>query len=81
MQKQDLKLKSAACTAISVKWRLFGTNPTEPMQAPASIQSLYHDDILFVYGFVPHCTQVSIFYGLLKVNWYLSLNIWWKKKA
>ncbi|XP_040196486.1 protein mono-ADP-ribosyltransferase PARP4 isoform X2 [Rana temporaria] len=60
MQKQDLKLKSAACTAISVKWRLFGTNPTEPMQAPASIQSLYHDDILFVYGFVPHCTQATL---------------------
>ncbi|XP_077340109.1 protein mono-ADP-ribosyltransferase PARP4 isoform X3 [Lithobates pipiens] len=60
MEKHGSKLKSAACTAISIKWRLFGTNPTEPMQAPASIQSLYHDDSLFVYGFVPNCTQATL---------------------
>ncbi|XP_073469577.1 protein mono-ADP-ribosyltransferase PARP4 isoform X2 [Aquarana catesbeiana] len=60
MEKHDSKLRSAACTAISIKWRLFGTNPVEPMQAPASIPSLYHDDNLFVYGFVPHCTQATL---------------------
>ncbi|XP_072261315.1 protein mono-ADP-ribosyltransferase PARP4 isoform X2 [Pyxicephalus adspersus] len=60
MEKQNERLGSAACTAVSVKWRLFGSNPAKPMQAPANIPSLYNNDCLFVYGFVPHCTQATL---------------------
>ncbi|KAM5181117.1 protein mono-ADP-ribosyltransferase PARP4, partial [Mantella aurantiaca] len=60
MEKHETRLKSAACTAVSVKWKLFGTNPAKPMQAPANIQSVYANDNLFVYGFVSHCTQAML---------------------
>ncbi|XP_075054975.1 protein mono-ADP-ribosyltransferase PARP4-like isoform X2 [Mixophyes fleayi] len=60
MKKQDRRLHSPACTAVSIKWRQFDRNPPEPVQAPANIQSLFCIDNLLVYGFVPHCTQATL---------------------
>ncbi|XP_018410174.1 PREDICTED: poly [ADP-ribose] polymerase 4-like [Nanorana parkeri] len=60
MDKHDSRLKSAACTAVSIKWSLFGRNPAEPMQAPTNIQTLFDDDRIIVYGFVPHCTKATL---------------------
>ncbi|XP_073518514.1 protein mono-ADP-ribosyltransferase PARP4 isoform X3 [Phyllobates terribilis] len=60
MEKQSNQLDSSACTAVSVKWRQFNENPSELLQAPANIQALFSDNSLFVYGFVPHCTQATL---------------------
>ncbi|XP_068123023.1 protein mono-ADP-ribosyltransferase PARP4-like isoform X2 [Hyperolius riggenbachi] len=60
MTKQYLRMTSPVCTAVSVKWRMFDRNRTEPVQAPANIQSLFHNDSLFVYGFVSRCTQATL---------------------
>ncbi|KAM4048542.1 protein mono-ADP-ribosyltransferase PARP4 isoform 3-T4 [Anomaloglossus baeobatrachus] len=59
MQKQSDRLSSPACTAVSVKWRQFNENP-ELLQAPANIQALFSNDSVFVYGFVPYCTQATL---------------------
>ncbi|XP_075054979.1 protein mono-ADP-ribosyltransferase PARP4-like isoform X2 [Mixophyes fleayi] len=60
MDKQDKRLQSPACTVVSVKWRQFGRNPPEPVQAPANMPALFFNDHLLVYGFVPHCTQATL---------------------
>ncbi|XP_063807694.1 protein mono-ADP-ribosyltransferase PARP4 isoform X2 [Pseudophryne corroboree] len=60
MGKQENRLRSPACTAVSVKWRQFGRNPPKPLQAPANIQAVFDRDNLFVYGFIPHCTQATL---------------------
>ncbi|XP_073439175.1 protein mono-ADP-ribosyltransferase PARP4 isoform X5 [Dendrobates tinctorius] len=60
MEKQSNRLNSSACTAVSVKWRQFNENPSELLQAPANIQAIFSTDSLFVYGFVPYCTQATL---------------------
>ncbi|XP_077154465.1 protein mono-ADP-ribosyltransferase PARP4 isoform X3 [Ranitomeya variabilis] len=60
MEKQSNRLNSSACTAVSVKWRQFNENPSELLQAPANIQAIFSNDSLFVYGFVPYCTQATL---------------------
>lgn len=51
--------QSPSCHSVSVKWHQFGADAPEPLQAPAHVQALFHNDRLLVYSFIPHCTQVK----------------------
>ncbi|XP_035770641.1 protein mono-ADP-ribosyltransferase PARP4, partial [Neolamprologus brichardi] len=54
------RLASPGCSSVSVKWQQF--SPTSPpLQAPKQLHALFNDCHTLVYGFVPHCTQVSCF--------------------
>lgn len=59
IQSQISRMMSPGCSSVSIKWQQFNTGAPEPMQAPAQIQSLFNDERLLVYGFIPHCTQVK----------------------
>lgn len=50
--------RSPSCHSVSVKWQQLSPDTPEPLQAPAQLQALFHNDRLLVYSFVPHCTQV-----------------------
>lgn len=52
------RLHSPSCHSVSIKWQQLSTDAPEPLQAPAQVQSLFHNERLLVYGFIPHCTQV-----------------------
>uniref|UniRef100_A0A8B9ZFW7 Poly [ADP-ribose] polymerase n=1 Tax=Anas platyrhynchos TaxID=8839 RepID=A0A8B9ZFW7_ANAPL len=60
IQRQVSRIFSPGCSSVSIKWQQFNTNEPEPMQAPAQIQSLFTNERLLVYGFVPHCTQATL---------------------
>ncbi|XP_068786394.1 protein mono-ADP-ribosyltransferase PARP4 isoform X2 [Struthio camelus] len=60
IQSQVSRIFSPGCSSVSIKWQQFDTNAPEPMQAPAQIQSLFNNERLLVYGFVPHCTQATL---------------------
>ncbi|KAM4796100.1 protein mono-ADP-ribosyltransferase PARP4 [Rhinophrynus dorsalis] len=57
---QFSRIGAPACNAVSVKWRRFSQNDPEPVQAPVHIQTLFNNESLRVYGFVPHCTQATL---------------------
>ncbi|KAM4860185.1 protein mono-ADP-ribosyltransferase PARP4 [Thomomys bottae] len=57
---QMTRLRSPSCHSVSIKWQQFSPDNTEPLQAPARVPSLFHNDRLLVYGFIPHCTQASL---------------------
>lgn len=52
------RMRSPSCHSVSVKWQQLSRDAPEPLQAPAQVPSLFHNDRLLVYGFIPHCTQV-----------------------
>ncbi|OXB57129.1 hypothetical protein ASZ78_006991 [Callipepla squamata] len=58
IQSQVSRMFSPGCSSVSIKWQQFDINAPKPLQAPAQIQSLFTNERLLVYGFVPHCTQV-----------------------
>ncbi|XP_009888954.1 PREDICTED: poly [ADP-ribose] polymerase 4 [Charadrius vociferus] len=60
IQSQISRMLSPGCSSVSIKWQQFNTGAPEPMQAPAQIQSLFNDERLLVYGFIPHCTQATL---------------------
>ncbi|XP_064131494.1 protein mono-ADP-ribosyltransferase PARP4 isoform X1 [Loxodonta africana] len=60
IEDQMTRLHSPSCHSVSVKWQQLSTNLPEPLQAPAQVQSLFHNDLLLVYGFIPHCTQATL---------------------
>ncbi|KAM6317090.1 LOW QUALITY PROTEIN: protein mono-ADP-ribosyltransferase PARP4 [Aegotheles albertisi] len=60
IQSQVSRIFSPECRSVSIKWQQFDTGAPEPMQAPAQIQSLFNDERLLVYGFIPHCTQATL---------------------
>ncbi|XP_035182570.1 protein mono-ADP-ribosyltransferase PARP4 [Oxyura jamaicensis] len=60
IQRQVSRIFSPGCSSVSIKWQQFNINEPEPMQAPAQIQSLFTNERLLVYGFVPHCTQATL---------------------
>ncbi|XP_006879680.1 PREDICTED: poly [ADP-ribose] polymerase 4-like [Elephantulus edwardii] len=57
---QMTRSRSPSCHSVSVKWQRSSTCSPEPLQAPAQVQSLFHNDRLLVYGFIPHCTQATL---------------------
>ncbi|XP_037655823.1 protein mono-ADP-ribosyltransferase PARP4 [Choloepus didactylus] len=60
VEDQVTRSRSPSCHSVSVKWQQLSTNSPEPMQAPAQVRSLFHNDRLLVYGFIPHCTQATL---------------------
>ncbi|XP_069859243.1 protein mono-ADP-ribosyltransferase PARP4 [Dipodomys merriami] len=57
---QMIRLRSPSCHSVSIKWQQFSPDSSEPLQAPAHVPSLFHNDRLLVYGFIPHCTQATL---------------------
>uniref|UniRef100_A0A8C8YJ55 Poly [ADP-ribose] polymerase n=1 Tax=Prolemur simus TaxID=1328070 RepID=A0A8C8YJ55_PROSS len=60
IEDQMTRLRSPGCHSVSVKWQQLSTDAPEPLQAPAQVPSLFHNDRLLVYGFIPHCTQATL---------------------
>uniref|UniRef100_A0A8C0WCU8 Poly [ADP-ribose] polymerase n=1 Tax=Castor canadensis TaxID=51338 RepID=A0A8C0WCU8_CASCN len=60
IEDQMNRLRSPGCHSVSIKWQQMGTCAAEPLQAPARVRSLFHNDRLLVYGFAPHCTQATL---------------------
>ncbi|KAM9300339.1 LOW QUALITY PROTEIN: protein mono-ADP-ribosyltransferase PARP4 [Morus bassanus] len=58
IQSQVSTILSPGCSSVSVKSQ-FNTGAPKPMQAPAQI-SLFNDEKLLVYGFIPRCTQAAL---------------------
>ncbi|XP_036108057.1 protein mono-ADP-ribosyltransferase PARP4 [Molossus molossus] len=60
IEDQMTRARSPSCHSISVKWQQLSPGAPEPLQAPAQVQALFHNDRLLVYGFIPHCTQATL---------------------
>uniref|UniRef100_A0A8D1V8D3 Poly [ADP-ribose] polymerase n=1 Tax=Sus scrofa TaxID=9823 RepID=A0A8D1V8D3_PIG len=60
IEDQMARLRSPSCHAVSIKWQQLSTGAPAPLQAPAQVQALFHNDRLLVYGFIPHCTQATL---------------------
>ncbi|XP_077014881.1 protein mono-ADP-ribosyltransferase PARP4 [Tamandua tetradactyla] len=60
IKDQMTRSRSPSCHSVSVKWQQLSTNYPRPMQAPSQVRSLFHDDRLLVFGFIPHCTQATL---------------------
>uniref|UniRef100_A0A5F9DL49 Poly [ADP-ribose] polymerase n=1 Tax=Oryctolagus cuniculus TaxID=9986 RepID=A0A5F9DL49_RABIT len=60
IEEQMTRLRSPSCHSVSVKWQQLNLDAPEPLQAPAQVPSLFHNDRLLVYGFIPHCTQATL---------------------
>ncbi|TFK09944.1 protein FAM98A [Platysternon megacephalum] len=60
IESQTSRIFSPGCSSVSLKWQQFDSNAPEPLQAPAQIQSLFNNERLLVYGFIPRCTQATL---------------------
>ncbi|XP_023564489.1 poly [ADP-ribose] polymerase 4 [Octodon degus] len=60
IEDQMNRLCSPSCHSVSIKWQQLSANVQEPLQAPAQVPSLFHNDRLLVYGMISHCTQASL---------------------
>eukprot|EP00073_Rattus_norvegicus_P053042 XP_017455426.1 PREDICTED: poly [ADP-ribose] polymerase 4 isoform X1 [Rattus norvegicus] len=60
IEAQMARIHSPSCHSVSVKWQQLSRDAPEPLQAPTCVPSLFHNDRLLVYGFIPHCTQASL---------------------
>nr|XP_040137821.1 protein mono-ADP-ribosyltransferase PARP4 [Ictidomys tridecemlineatus] len=60
VKDQMTRICSPSCHSVSVKWQQLSTNAPKALQAPAQVPSLFHNDRLLVYGFIPHCTQATL---------------------
>ncbi|XP_032773119.1 protein mono-ADP-ribosyltransferase PARP4 [Rattus rattus] len=60
IEAQMTRIHSPSCHSVSVKWQQLSRDAPEPLQAPTCVPSLFHNDRLLVYGFIPHCTQASL---------------------
>ncbi|KAK3543416.1 hypothetical protein QTP70_020438 [Hemibagrus guttatus] len=52
---------SQGCSSVAVKWQQFNPTASSPVQAPSQLHALFNDRHTLVYGFVPHCTQATLF--------------------
>ncbi|XP_063069062.1 protein mono-ADP-ribosyltransferase PARP4-like [Engraulis encrasicolus] len=55
------RMTSPGCSSVSVKWQLFNPRAPPPVQAPAQLHALFSKHHTLVYGFVPHCTQATLY--------------------
>ncbi|XP_059540128.1 protein mono-ADP-ribosyltransferase PARP4 isoform X2 [Myotis daubentonii] len=60
IEDQMTRSRSPSCHSISVKWQQLSPDAPEPLQGPAQVQALFHNDRLLVYSFIPHCTQATL---------------------
>ncbi|KAM6969967.1 protein mono-ADP-ribosyltransferase PARP4 [Aplochiton taeniatus] len=58
---QVKRMASPGCSSVSVKWQQFNPRAPPPVQAPAQLHALFSNCHNLVYGFVPHCTQATLF--------------------
>ncbi|XP_076120578.1 protein mono-ADP-ribosyltransferase PARP4 [Alosa pseudoharengus] len=58
---QVRRLASPGCSSVAVKWQLFSPAAPPPVQAPAQVHALFSNCHTLVYGFVPHCTQATLY--------------------
>ncbi|KAL6484798.1 hypothetical protein MHYP_G00068430 [Metynnis hypsauchen] len=54
-------MASPGCSSVAVKWQQFNPTAPPPVQAPSQLHALFSDCHTLVYGFVPHCTQATLF--------------------
>ncbi|GAA6089580.1 protein mono-ADP-ribosyltransferase PARP4 isoform X1 [Tachysurus ichikawai] len=52
---------SPGCSSVAVKWQQFNPTAPSPVQAPSQLHALFSERHTLVYGFVPHCTQATLF--------------------
>ncbi|XP_023046089.2 protein mono-ADP-ribosyltransferase PARP4 isoform X1 [Piliocolobus tephrosceles] len=60
IEDQMTRLCSPSCHSVSVKWQQLNPDAPEALQAPAQVPSLFRNNRLLVYGFIPHCTQATL---------------------
>ncbi|XP_076857919.1 protein mono-ADP-ribosyltransferase PARP4-like isoform X2 [Brachyhypopomus gauderio] len=54
-------MASPGCRSVSVKWQRFNPTAPPPVQAPSQLHTLFNNRHTLVYGFVPRCTQATLF--------------------
>ncbi|XP_052421813.1 LOW QUALITY PROTEIN: protein mono-ADP-ribosyltransferase PARP4-like [Carassius gibelio] len=61
VRAQVRRMDSPGCRSVAVKWQQFNPTASRPVQAPSQLHALFTDCHTLVYGFVPHCTQATLF--------------------
>uniref|UniRef100_A0A8C1UW94 Poly [ADP-ribose] polymerase n=1 Tax=Cyprinus carpio TaxID=7962 RepID=A0A8C1UW94_CYPCA len=61
VRAQVQRMESPGCRSVAVKWQQFNPTAPLPVQAPSQLHALFSDCHTLVYGFVPHCTQATLF--------------------
>ncbi|TRY93758.1 hypothetical protein DNTS_023453 [Danionella cerebrum] len=61
VRSQVQRMESPGCRSVAVKWQQFNPTAPPPVQAPSQLHALFSDWHTLVYGFVPHCTQATLF--------------------
>uniref|UniRef100_A0A8C1E1X5 Poly [ADP-ribose] polymerase n=1 Tax=Cyprinus carpio carpio TaxID=630221 RepID=A0A8C1E1X5_CYPCA len=61
VRAQVQRMESPGCRSVAVKWQQFSPTAPPPVQAPSQLHALFSDCHSLVYGFVPHCTQATLF--------------------
>ncbi|XP_037095147.1 protein mono-ADP-ribosyltransferase PARP4 [Syngnathus acus] len=64
VERQVRRTASPGCSSVSVKWQQFNPSARPPAQAPKQLHALFNNCHTLVYGFVPNCTQASLFGNL-----------------
>ncbi|XP_051998661.1 protein mono-ADP-ribosyltransferase PARP4-like [Xyrauchen texanus] len=64
VRAQVQHMESPGCRSVAVKWQQFNPTAPPPVQAPSQLHALFSDCHTLVYGFVPHCTQATLFGNL-----------------
>ncbi|XP_016143871.1 poly [ADP-ribose] polymerase 4-like [Sinocyclocheilus grahami] len=58
---QVQRIESPGCRSVAVKWQQFSPTAPRPVQAPSQLHALFSDCHSLIFGFVPHCTQATLF--------------------
>ncbi|XP_077071730.1 protein mono-ADP-ribosyltransferase PARP4 isoform X2 [Siphateles boraxobius] len=61
VRAQVQRMESPGCRSVAVKWQQFNPTAPPPVQAPSQLHGLFSDCHTLIYGFVPHCTQATLF--------------------
>uniref|UniRef100_A0A673GBL8 Poly [ADP-ribose] polymerase n=1 Tax=Sinocyclocheilus rhinocerous TaxID=307959 RepID=A0A673GBL8_9TELE len=61
VRAQVQRMESPGCRSVAVKWQQFNPTVPLPVQAPSQLHALFSDCHTLVYGFVPYCTQATLF--------------------
>ncbi|KAK9969169.1 hypothetical protein ABG768_027366 [Culter alburnus] len=61
VRAQVQRMESPGCRSVAVKWQQFNPTAPPPVQAPSQLHALFSDCHTLIYGFVPHCTQATLF--------------------
>uniref|UniRef100_A0A8C2G128 Poly [ADP-ribose] polymerase n=1 Tax=Cyprinus carpio TaxID=7962 RepID=A0A8C2G128_CYPCA len=64
VRAQVQRMESLGCRSVAVKWQQFNPTAPPPVQAPSQLHALFSDCHTLLYGFVPHCTQATLYADL-----------------